>query len=249
MAEIVDIDRLRRSCAQCSLQALCLPAGIGADDMYRLDELVRSRRPLQQGDTLYRAGQALTSLYVAREGAFKTVATSQDGDSQVIGFHLPGELMGLDAMGSGQHGCDSVALTHASVCEVPMAQLESVCQQVPGLQRQLLRIVGQGIQRDQGHVEMLGRRQAHERMALFLHGLSERYRLLGRPADMFMLPMSREEIASYLGMVIETVSRTLSKLQDDGIIGVRGRQMKIVDHKRLEALVHHVQAAEQRGAG
>lgn len=238
MAEVVDIDRLRRSCAQCSLHVLCLPAGVDSGDLQRLDDIVRSRRPLLQGETLFRAGQPLSALYVAREGAFKTVALSQDGETQVIGFHLPGELMGLDALGGGAHACDALALTRATVCEIPMGQLEHVCQQLPGLQHQLLRIIGQGIQRDQTHMEMLGRRQASERMALFLHGLAERYRLLGRPSDMFVLPMSREDIASFLGMVIETVSRTLTKMQDDGLISVRGRQLRILDPVRLDALVH-----------
>jgi CRP/FNR family transcriptional regulator len=238
MAEVVDIERLRRSCAQCSLHVLCLPAGVDSGDLQRLDDIVRSRRPLAQGETLFRAGQPLGALYVAREGAFKTVALSQDGETQVIGFHLPGELMGLDALGGGAHACDALALTRATVCEIPMAQLEHVCQQLPGLQHQLLRIIGQGIQRDQTHMEMLGRRQASERMALFLHGLAERYRLLGRPSDMFVLPMSREDIASFLGMVIETVSRTLTRMQDDGLISVRGRQLQILDPARLDALVH-----------
>ena len=236
-AEIVNLDRLRRSCGQCSLQVLCLPAGNDSGDLQRLDEIVRNRRPLAAGDSLFRSGQALGSLYVAREGAFKTVATNERGESQVIGFHLPGELMGLDALGSGFHACDAQALTRATVCEVPLGQLESICTQVPGLQHQLLRIIGQGINRDQTHMEMLGRRQASERLALFLHGLSERYRLLGRPAAMFMLPMSREDIASFLGMVIETVSRTLTKMQDDGMISVRGRQVNILDAARLEAMV------------
>lgn len=238
MAEVVDIDKLRRSCAQCSLHVLCLPAGIGAGDLEQLDEIVKARRPLARGDTLFRAGQALGSLYVAREGAFKTVAIDAEGEQQVVGFHLPGELMGLDAMGSGKHACEAEALSPAMVCEIPLNQLESICRQIPGLQHQLLRIIGQGINRDQTHLEMLGRKQAHERVALFLHGLSERYKLLGLPGDVFTLPMSREDIASYLGLVIETVSRTLGKLQDEGIIAVRGRQLKILDRERLDALVH-----------
>jgi CRP/FNR family transcriptional regulator len=237
-ADGIQLEQLRRSCAQCSLQVLCLPAGIGDEDLHRLDDIVRSRRPLEQGETLFRSGQRLSSLYVAREGAFKTLASDANGDQQVIGFHLPGELMGLDALGRGQHACDALALTRATVCEIPLGQLEDVCAQVPGLQHQLLRIIGQGINRDQGHMEMLGRRHANERMALFLHGLSERYQLLGRPGDVFQLPMSREDIASFLGMVIETVSRTLTKLQDDGIIAVRGRQLKILDAARLDAIVH-----------
>jgi CRP/FNR family transcriptional regulator len=237
-AQVVDLDRLRKSCAQCSLHVLCLPAGIGGSDLQQLDDIVRNKRPLEQGETLFRAGQNLGSLFVAREGAFKTVATNQDGDAQVIGFHLPGELMGLDALGSGHHACEAQALTRATVCEIPLTQLEHVCSKVPGLQHQLLRIIGQGINRDQTHMEMLGRRQAPERLALFLHGLSERYRQLGRPADQFMLPMSREDIASYLGMVIETVSRTLTKMQDDGVISVRGRQLRILDAARLDAMFH-----------
>ena len=237
-AEVVDLEKLRRSCAQCSLHVLCLPAGIGSTDLQQLDAIVRNRRPLEAGESLFRSGQALSSLYVAREGAFKTVATSEDGETQVIGFHLPGELMGLDALGSGFHACDAQALTRATVCEVPMGQLESVCSQLPGLQHQLLRIIGQGINRDQSHMEMLGRRQAAERVALFLHGLSERYRLLGRSGDLFVLPMSREDIASYLGMVIETVSRTLTKMQEDGVIAVRGRQVTVLDAERLDAMVH-----------
>ena len=237
-ADIIDLDQLRRSCAQCSLQVLCLPAGIGGSDLHRLDDIVRNRRPLEQGQNLFRAGQGLGSLYVAREGAFKTMTTNEAGEAQVIGFHLPGELMGLDALGSGHHACDAEALTRATVCEIPLSQLEDVCRQLPGLQHQLLRIIGQGIKRDQTHMEMLGRRQAAERMALFLHGLSERYKLLGRPGDMFVLPMSREDIASFLGIVIETVSRTLTRMQDDGIIAVRGRQLKILDQARLDAMVH-----------
>ncbi len=235
---VIDLARLRRSCSQCSLQVLCLPASIGQEDIERLDSIVLSRRPLQRGETLFRAGQPLGSLFVAREGAFKTVAIDEHGSAQVIGFHLPGELMGLDALGDGRHACDAHALTRADVCEVPLAQLEFVASQVPGLQRQLLRIMGQSMSRDQQHIELLGRRNAHERLAVFLHQLSERYRALGRPALQFLLPMSREDIASYLGIVIETVSRTLGKMQEDGIIAVRAREIRILDPDRLSALGH-----------
>jgi len=247
-SNIVDLARLRRSCAQCSLQVLCLPATIGNDDIARLDRIVLNRRPLARGDSLFRSGQPLGSLYVAREGAFKTVALDSEGTPQVLGFHLPGELLGLDALGSGHHRSEAVALTQANVCEVPLAQLEAIASQVPGLQHQLLRIMGQGMNRDQSHIEMLGRRNAQERLAIFLHQLAERYRALGRSGDSFTLPMSREDIASYLGLVIETVSRTLGKMQDDGIIAVNARQITIVDSARLDHLVHHAeQARAERG--
>jgi CRP/FNR family transcriptional regulator, anaerobic regulatory protein len=235
---VVDLARLRQSCAQCSLQTLCLPASIGQEDMERLDGLIKARRPLQIGDHLFRAGQATTSLYVAREGAFKTSVTDEQGLSQVIGFHLPGELIGLDALGSGAHACDAQALTQANVCEVPLAQLEVITGQIPGLQRQLLKIIGRSINRDHHHLEMLGLKSAADRMALFLHDLTERYSALGRQADLIILPMSRQDIGSYLGLVIETVSRTLNKIQEDGLISVHGRQVRILDPGRLLAMVH-----------
>jgi CRP/FNR family transcriptional regulator, anaerobic regulatory protein len=244
---VLDIARLRSSCAQCSLHDLCLPAGIGGEDLERLDALVKKRRPLERGGLLFRAGTQLGSLFVARVGSFKTVAMNEDGEEQIIGFHLPGELIGLDALGGGQHRCDAQALEVAEVCEIPMQDLERVASEVPGLQHQLLRVIGRGMGLDQDHMAMLGRRNAAERVLLFVHGLSERLRSLGRSSDQFELPMSREEIASYLGLVIETVSRSFSKLQDDGLIAVRGRQLKIVDPQRLSDCAHSPE--EMRAGG
>ena len=235
---VVDLVRLRQSCAKCSLQTLCLPANIGLQDLDQLDRVVKNRRPMQAGDHLYRSGQTLGALFVAREGAFKTTITDEQGLSQVIGFHLPGELIGLDALGSGAHACDAQALTQANVCEIPLSQLEAVAAQVPGLQHQLLRIIGQSINRDHNHLEMLGVKSAGDRMALFLHGLTERYALLGRPSDLIVLPMSRQDIGSYLGLVIETVSRAFNKMQEEGVIGVHGRQIRILDPKRLASMAH-----------
>ena len=235
---VIDLVRLRQSCAKCTLQTLCLPANIGMEDLDQLDRVVKNRRPMQLGDYLYRSGQALGALFVAREGAFKTTITDEQGQSQVIGFHLPGELIGLDALGTGSHACDAQALTHANVCEIPLSQLETVATQVPGLQHQLLRIIGQSINRDHSHLEMLGVKSAGDRMALFLHGMTERYALLGRPSDLIVLPMSRQDIGSYLGLVIETVSRTFNKMQEDGVISVHARQIRILDPQRLASMAH-----------
>ena len=248
-SNVLDLGKLRKSCAQCSLHVLCLPATINEDDIVRLDRIVLNRRPMVRGATLFRGGQPLGSLYVAREGAFKTVAYDEEGVAQVLGFHLPGELLGLDALGTGQHACEAIALTQANVCEVPLSQLETIAAEVPGLQHQLLRIIGQGMNRDQAHIEMLGRRNAQERLAIFLHQLSTRYRALGRSGSSFVLPMSREDIASYLGLVIETVSRTLGKMQDEGLIAVNGRQVSILDAARLDRIVHHHEAASHAARG
>lgn len=234
----LDLARLRQSCSHCSLHQLCLPAGIGAGDLSRLDEIVRQRRPVERGERLFRAGDAMSSVYVARDGAFKTVSVNEDGEEQILGFHLAGELIGLDALGDGRHRCEAIALVTANVCEVPFADLTQVASQLPSLQQQLLRVIGHGINRDIDHREILVRRQANERIALFLHGLAERYRAIGASADAFKLPMSREDIARFLGLALETVSRGFTRLQEDGVIAVHGRLVEITDPVELERMAH-----------
>lgn len=222
----------------CTLQTLCLPANIGVEDLDQLDRVIKNRRPMRQGDHLYRSGQALGALFVARGGVFKTSITDEQGLSQVIGFHLPGELIGLDALGTGAHACDAEALTQADVCEIPLSQLQAVAALVPGLQHQLLKIIGQSINRDHAHLEMLSVKSAHDRMALFLYDLTKRYALVGRPSDLIILPMNRQDIGSYLGLVNETVSRAFNKMQEDAVISVHGRQIRILDVKRLASMAH-----------
>lgn len=234
----LDLAQLRRSCSHCSLQQLCLPAGIGPEELRRLDDIVRRRRPVERGERLFHLGDPLTAVYVARDGAFKTVSVSESGEEQIIGFHLAGELVGLDALGAGEHRCEAVALTTANVCEVPFDQLASVASQVPGLQQQLLRVIGQSVGRDHDHVGILVRRQAGERIALFLHGLSERYRHIGQSPTQFKLPMSREDIARFLGLALETVSRGFTRLQDDGVIDVFGRKVDILNADELRRIAH-----------
>ena len=244
----LDLARLRRSCGECSLQGLCLPAGVDGDDLGRLDAVVQRRKPLRPGETLFRTGEPLGSVYVASEGAFKSIGINEAGEEHVLGFHLPGELFGLDAIGSGRHRCEAIALTEARVCELPFASLATVASALPSLQQQLLRVMGQSSDRDHDHVDVLSRRQASERIALFLHGLGERYRRIGRSAEDFQLPMSRDEIARYLSLALETVSRSFSKLHEDGVIDVRGRRVRVLDAKRLHAAASGCETDNARDA-
>lgn len=240
----LDLARLRRSCSQCSLQQLCLPAGINAHELERLDEIVRRRRTVERGERLFRIGDPLASVYVARDGAFKTVSISEDGEEQVVGFHLPGELIGLDALGEGAHRCEAIALSTANVCDVPFDQLTVVAAHLPSLQQQLLRVIGHSLDRDLDHMGMLVRRQANERIALFLHGLGERFRQIGQSSVSFKLPMSREDIARFLGLALETVSRGFTRLQEDGVIDVHGRRVEVLASEELLRLAHGVDAED-----
>lgn len=240
---VIDLVQLRLGCSQCSLRQLCLPAGIDSSELAQLDDIVKRRRPVERGERLFRAGDALHAVYVARDGAFKTVTVNEDGEEQVIGFHLPGELIGLDALGSGQHRCEAIALVTASVCEVPFDELTSVAAQLPNLQQQLMRVMGQSLDRDHDHMEMLVRKQASERIGLFLHGLGERLRHIGQSGTEFKLPMSREDIARFLGLALETVSRGFTRLQEDGVIAVLGRRVEVLDADELARMAHRVEAA------
>ncbi|MGY3265023.1 helix-turn-helix domain-containing protein [Lysobacter sp. HA35] len=237
-APAIDVVTLRHDCAHCSLQQLCLPAGIGREGLEELEQIVRRKRPVEAGERLFRQGDRMGAVFVARDGAFKTVVVSEDGEERVLGFHLPGELIGLDALGTGHHRCEAVALTLANVCEVPFEELGDVASHVPALHRQLMRIIGQSVGRDQDHLEILSRRQANERIALFLHGLIERLRTIGEPTERVRLPMSREDIARFLGLALETVSRGFTRLQEDGVIAVHGRKVEILDAAELERLAH-----------
>lgn len=209
-------------------------------ELRRLEGLVRKRRMLVRGERLFRTGDPLSALFIAREGAFKTVCLSLEGEEQVLGFHLAGELIGLDALGESVHRCEGVALTTANVCEIPFKQLSKVVAELPGLQQQLLRVIGQSVDRDRDHAGMLVCRHANERIALFLHGLSKRYRQVGHPGTQFRLPMSREEIAHFLGLALETVSRGFTRLQEDGVISVAGRNIEILSVRELMRLAHAV---------
>lgn len=234
----VDIPGLRRRCSQCTLQQLCLAGGMSAHDLTRLDDIVRRRRPLDAGAHLFRMGEALGSVFIPRSGAIKTVTYSENGDEHIMGFHFPGELLGLDALASGQHRCDAVALATTVVCEVPFDQLGHIATQIPGLHQQLMRIIGISFDRDHDHREILVRRQANERIALFLHGISERFRGVGCDGLHIRLPMSRLDIANYLGLALETVSRGFTRLEEDGYIRVHGRQIAINDAGALARLAH-----------
>jgi CRP/FNR family transcriptional regulator len=234
----IRLEPFKVACSGCNLRELCLPVGMSDEQMGRLDAIVSTRRSVTRGDALFRAGDAFTSLYAVRAGFFKTAVSSEDGRDQVTGFQMAGELLGLDGIGTERHTCDAIALEDSQVCVIPYHQLEDLSRELSDLQRQLHRIMSREIVRDHGVMLLLGSMRAEERLAAFLLNLTQRLRTRGFSASSLVLRMTREEIGSYLGLKLETVSRAFSKFQEDGILEVKQRQIRVLNAEALQALVN-----------
>ena len=230
-------ETLRVACSQCNLRELCLPVALDESDLTQLDALVQRRRKVARGETLSHAGAPFESLHAVKVGFFKSCVAAPDGREQVTGFHMTGELMGFDGIGSGVHACDTIALEDSEVCVIPYAQLEQVATQVPGLQREFHRILSREIVHDHGVMLLLGSMRAEERLASFLLNITRRLKARGYSGSSVVLRMTRQEIGSYLGMKLETVSRTLSRFQADGLLDVNQRQIEVLDAERLNGLI------------
>ncbi len=214
-----------------------MPVGLNGNEMAQLDAVIRQSRRLKKGEYLFRAGEAFTSLFAVRTGFFKTTVMSQDGRDQVTGFFMSGELLGMDGICSHTHSCHGIALEDSEVCELPFGNLEEAGERFPSLQTHFYKLMSQEIVRDQGIMLMLGNMRAEERLAAFLINLSQRLNQRGFAANDFILRMSREEIGSYLGLKLETVSRTLSKFQQEGWIKVDHKHIQLLDPEALKTLI------------
>jgi CRP/FNR family transcriptional regulator len=233
----LSLEEIRVSCSDCSLTGLCLPHGMDGGEIEELEKIVKRLPPMQSGQHLYRAGDKGRSLYAVRSGAAKSYCITESGDEQVLGFTLPGELVGLDGLSDGFYTSSSIVLETSSVCEMPFESLESLCASLPGLNRQIMRIAAKEISADQQMLMQLGKRTAEERLASFLLSLSSRFRQRGLSATEFNLPMSRQDIGNYLGLAIETVSRLFAHFQEQGLLRVNRKQITIIDLERLKAMV------------
>jgi len=229
-------EALRVACSSCTLRELCLPVGLSADELAHLDRVISHRRSLRRGEALFHVGDRFDALYAVRSGFFKTTVSKEDGREQVTGFQMSGEILGLDGIGTATHSVDAVALEDSSVCVIPYAELETLSREVGELQRQLHKVMSREIVRDQGVMFLLGSMRAEQRVAAFLLNLTRRLKARGFSASALILRMSREEIGSYLGLKLETVSRAFSRLQQEGVLAVRQREIEVLDSEALAAL-------------
>ncbi len=241
-AQEITLSVLKTACSNCNLQELCLPYGLNETEMSKLDELVSTRRKIKRGDHLYRAGEAFESIYAIRAGFFKTDVLLEDGRDQVTGFQMAGELLGLDGISTEHHSCNAVALEDSEVCIIPFPRLEGLSREIVALQHHFHKVMSREIVRDHGVMMLLGTMRAEERLAAFLLNLSQRFTARGYSHAEFYLRMTREEIGSYLGLKLETVSRAFSRFQEEGLIAVQQKHIRILDIPGLKKLMTHQSA-------
>ncbi len=234
--QTINLHALRESCSTCSMHQLCLPMGLGEADMSRLDEIIGRRRKVPKDTMLYRMDDAFTNLYAIRLGHFKTFQVSANGEQQITGFQMAGELLGMDAISTDRHHCDAVALEDSEVCEIPFTRLEELFGTIPILLHHFHRMMSQEITREQNVMLLLGNMRAEQRFAAFLVNLSARYAARGYSSSSFQLRMSREEIGNYLGLTIESISRLLSRFKKQNLLRVSNRNIDILQPDNLKAI-------------
>ena len=217
------VPRDASACGDCHLAPACLPARLSLPDRDRLRRLVHPLAPLKRNQSLFEGGNADGCIYIVRSGSLRTSVQEAGGDEQVVDFHLPGDITGHGTGIETFRGGRAVALERTSVCAVRLAPLRHLATQISGLQEQIYALLERAITASEQHVLMMGRRSAGQRIALFLHNWSRRRQRAGFSGDDLYLPMRREDMASYLGLVTETASRSISRLHRTGIIDVRDR--------------------------
>ena len=225
--------RTQVACSRCALGNLCLPRGLSAKDTERFEQIVHRSRPIHKGEHIFRASDEFLSIAAVRTGCFKSYLIDRDGQEQVLGFHLPGEIIGLDAIHTGQHLASVVALDTSAVCGLTFGSLSAMARNMPELQQEIFRVMSARIRELE---TFAGDLSADERIAIFLLSLSHRFSRRGYSDREFILAMSRRDIASYLRLATETVSRVLARMQQAGLIAVNRKQVRLEDVEALEKI-------------
>lgn len=220
-------------CQECSIHTLCIPFTLNNQELDQLDNIIERKRPLQKSQILFKAGDKLKSLYALRAGALKSYTISETGDEQITAFHLPGDLIGFDAITHNEHPSFAQALGTSMICEIPYDVLDDLCGKMPKLRQQIMRLMSNEIINDQQMILLLSKMKAEERLASFIYNLSQRYSARHFSAVEFHLTMSRGDIANYLGLTVETISRLISRFQKLKILTVQGKYVLIEDMEEL----------------
>ena len=244
MSQVQLAKQLRVSCESCSLSELCLPRGLTVQEISQLDDYIERPRKLDPNTQIYQPGDKFFGFYAVRSGGVKTYLTKKTGEQQILGFHLPGEIFGLDGMEHNSHRCYASTMDNTSYCTIPFEKLDELCAELPDLRVQVYKLLGHEINCDHSHQLLLGQQTAHERLATFLLSISSRFKHRGFSPTSFMLPMSRHDIACYLGIAVETVSRLFKSFQQQGIVKINRKQVDILNMDLLTGLVANCEESD-----
>ncbi len=224
------------SCNNCNLDSICLPRGLNRDEVEDLSIVVKNNAVLQKGEYIYRQGDEFQSIVAIKSGTAKLVTLDEQGNEHILNVLLPGELIGFDGLYQNKYTCSAIALEIINYCELPAAQFDAVCKNIPSIARELFKHSSEIINESQGRM-ITNKRSAEEKLAIFLLNLSDRLKKRGFSAVEFNIPLSRQEMGDYLGLTIETVSRMLKQFQNDKLINIQKRHVKIIDIQGLRNLV------------
>lgn len=226
-------ERAQVACSRCALSSLCLPRNLDVDSTMEFENIVKKSRPIQAGEHIFRAGDKFQTIAAVRAGCFKSYVINKNGEEQVLGFYLPGEIIGFDAIHEKTHKANVVALDTSSICGLHFDSVAEMARQLPALQDELFSIMSYQIAELESNAADLS---AEERIARFLCSLSARFANRGYSASEFNLNMSRRDIASHLRLATETISRVLARFQSAGIIQVKRKKVKILAPDKLTEL-------------
>lgn len=221
------------SCNDCSLNPICLPLAVEKQQLEKLDELIQRRRPLRKGEHIYLASDPFHAIYAIRSGSIKTYSISEEGEEQVTGFYLPGEIIGMDGINTNRHINSAKALESTAICEIPFEQMEKLSAEIPSLQHHFFKLMSKEIQADQQLQLLLSKKPADERIAALLLNFGARHKQRGLSSTQFRLPMSRNDIGNYLGLAVETVSRVFTRFQSENLIQADGKEVIILEWEDL----------------
>lgn len=235
--------KLTTHCSTCSLHPLCLPLALNTSEMEQLDSIIRRGRPVKKGEIIFHQGDPFDSIFAVRTGTVKTFTLTREGEEQITGFHLASELIGLDSYDSVTYPASAKALETTNICEIPVDRLDDLSGQVPELRRQMMRLMGKELREEQQMMLLLSKKSAEERLASFLLNLAARFKRRGYSGTTFRLTMSRSDIANYLGMAVETVSRVFTRFQKQGILTDTGNA-KDIQIAEISALVDMASLAD-----
>lgn len=222
------------SCKNCNLDTICLPRGLSQQEIENLSSVIKNNSILQQGEYIYRQGDDFKGIIAIKSGSAKLVTNDTEGNEHILNILLPGELAGFDGLNNNKYNCSAIALDVMTYCELPLPaeKFEALCQQIPSIALELFKHSSESMCDSQNQI-VSSKRPAEEKVALFLINLSDRLNKRGFSSLSFNLPLSRQEMGNHLGLTLETVSRMLKHLQNEGLITVQRKHIKINDLNSL----------------